>query len=243
MPTLVQDATNVVVKGPFNPGIFSPSWLYINGVIGSAEHENSKVSLITPDFAKFECVWLDVTITQDTLQMATARVDEFERLRDAVIATISLLPHVPVAVMGFNRSAHFDVGGVDEWHRVGDQLAPKGVWNDILKLPGMKSLTLWSVRPDTHSGRIQVTVEPSSILPVGIFVSHNDHYNLVSVESQPSTRDEFFSQGTVSVEPELGKREEAISLLQSDWTNSLDRAAVVMGQVYKIGTSASSEEE
>jgi hypothetical protein len=110
MPAPVRDTANVVVKGIFNPGIFSPSWLHANGVIGTAEYNNAQIELITPDVAKFVCVWLDVTVTRDALQLATTEVVEFERLRDAVVAVLELIPHVPLAVMGINRSAHFDVG-------------------------------------------------------------------------------------------------------------------------------------
>lgn len=220
--TLVQDAANVVVKGNFNPGIFSPSWLHANGVIGHGEHEDSKVEVITPDIAKFRCGWLDVTVTRDALQLATTVLD--------------LLPHVPLAVMGMNRSAHFEVGGVDAWHRVGDTLAPKSLWEDTLVLAGMKSITVWGVRPDRHSGRIQVTVEPSSVLTLGIYVAHNDHFDLFDVDSQPQSRDEFFSQERVPIEAKLQKRAAALSILRDEWFDSMKRALQVMNLVYRAGS-------
>jgi hypothetical protein len=220
-PALVQDTVNVVVKGSFNPGIFSPAWLRSNGVIGEGEHDNSVIELITQDIAKFRCVWLDVMVTRDTIQLGTDRVEEFERLRDAVVATLELLPHMPLAAMGINRIAHFDVGGVDGWHRVGDKLVPKQPWETALLLPGMKSVTLWGVRPDLHSGRIQVTVEPSSLLQLGIFVAHNDHFDLFDVESQPQERDEFFLQENTPLEARVDKGLSALSILRDEWLSPL----------------------
>lgn len=236
---LVGDTANVVLKGPFNPGIFSPSWLFANGVIGAAEYNESAVEFITADVARFKCGWLSTTVTQGALQLETKDVDEFERLRDAVVAILNLLPHVPLGVMGINRSAHFEVGGVDAWHKVGDTLAPKSVWEPVLTLPGMKSVTLWGVRPDSHAGRIQVTVEPSSMIQLGVFVAHNDHFELIDVAEQPTSRDdESFRRAGTRVEPDLDKRLMALAILERDWVISFDRARKVMDNIFSIASEA-----
>jgi hypothetical protein len=171
-------------------------------------------------------------VTRDTIQLGTDHVEEFERLRDAVVATLELLPHMPLAAMGINRNANFDVGGADAWHRVGDKLVPKQPWETALLLPGMKSVTLWGVRPDLHSGRIQVTVEPSSLLKLGIFVAHNDHFDLFDVESQPQERDEFFLQENATLEMRVDKQASALSILRNEWIDSIDRAYRIMHAVF-----------
>lgn len=231
VPALVLDTVNLVIKGSFNPALFSPAWLRANGIIGDAEHENAEVEVITQDVAQFKCVWLSVTVTREALQFGTDRVEEFERVRDATVATLELLPHVPLAVMGINRSAHFEVGGVEAWHRLGDTLAPKEMWEGALQLAGMKSVTLWGVRPDQHSGRVQVTVEPSSVVKFGIFVSQNDHFDLVDVEKQPETRDEFFEVQSAPLDATLEKRVPALSILRHELSESLKRASAVMMRV------------
>lgn len=229
---LVGDTVAVVAKGIFNPGIFSPSWLYANGVIGESDYDSAQIEGITPDVAKFVCGWLDVTVTRDALQLTTSDIVEFERLRDAMVAVLQLLPHVPLAAMGINRAAHFDVGGLDAWHTVGDRLAPKDIWSSTLVLAGMKSLTIWGVRPDNHGGRIHVTVEPSSTVRFGIYIGHNDHFDLVEVEDQPTRREDFTYQEQPGFDPSLDKRPLALLVLQEEWQESLNRAYKVMERVY-----------
>lgn len=180
MRTLIGDSVSVVVKGSFNPPLFSPAWLLSRGVIGTVEYDDSKVEIISPDVASFTCGWLMLAVTRD-IQLVTNEIDEFERLRDAMVAILRSMPHCPVGALGVNRDAHMEVGGEENWHRIGDLLAPKAVWEGALRLPGMKSLTLWGVRPDNEAGRQHVTIEPSNRLQYGIYASHNDHYDLQPV--------------------------------------------------------------
>ena len=231
---LLADSATVVTKGRFNPGIFSPSWLLSEGIVGEGEYENAKLELITPDFTKFSCGWLSCTVTKDTLELSTTAVEEFERLRDAVIAIMRTLPHCPVSAMGVNRNAHFGVEGFEAWHRVGDALTPKEIWKGILDLPGMKSVTVWGVRPDNYAGRIHITVEPSSLVRFGIFVAHNDHFDLNLVDEQPHERSEFLIQDLKPQEATLEKRGLMMSILEDDWNNSMTRADKSMRRVYSL---------
>jgi hypothetical protein len=231
---LLHDSATVVTKGRFNPGIFSPSWLFSEGIVGEGEYKNANLELITPDFAKFTCGWLGCTVTNDVLELSTTAVEEFERLRDAVIAITRTLPHCPVSAMGVNRNAHFAVDGFDAWHRVGDALTPKEIWKDILDLPGMKSVTVWGVRPDNYEGRIHITVEPSSMIKFGIFVAHNDHFDLNLVDEQPHERSDFLLRDLAPQEATVEKRGLMMSILEKEWNNSMARADKSMRRVSSL---------
>lgn len=227
----------VVLKGNLNPSIFSPAWLLSQGVVGNAEYEEAEIEVISRDITSFKCAWIDLFASVDTLQLST-RVDaEFERLRDAAIAILRSLPHTPIAVLGINRIVHFRVESTEAAHRIGDTLVPKEPWRDVLEFPGMRAVTVWGVRPGTQAGRVQVTVEPSNAIPNGVFVAHNDHYELTERESHPSGRDEGWLLGDQApVEATSDKLPLAVGLLADDWKNSMNRAEAVIQRVYEQAT-------
>lgn len=230
------DEVSIVLKGGFNPSILSPAWLLAQGVIGAAEEGESDVDVITRDIAAFSCAWIKLFATADTLQLSTAVEAEFERLRDACVAILKALPHTPIAVLGINRSVHFRVDSLEQLHRVGDTLAPKDVWGDVLDFPGMRSLTVWGARPGTQAGRISVTIEPSNAIPQAIFVAHNDHYELSERTDPPSGRDEAWSVGNQpATEATPGKLSVAVEILTDNWKDSMNRGDKVIRRVYEQG--------
>jgi hypothetical protein len=76
---------------------------------------------------------------------------------------------------------HFRMATEDAWHAVGHALAPKAQWQGILDSPGTIAVTLKGRRPGHPEAALLVTVEPSSQLPAGVFVSFNEHADVPSV--------------------------------------------------------------
>jgi hypothetical protein len=136
-----------------------------------------------------------------------------------------------------NRQVHFHSAGYDSWHAIGDHLSPKEIWDGVLELPGTRSLTVWAARDDQYSGRIQVQVEPSNAVMPGIFVAHNDHYDLSIASSQPKSRaeaSEMIAQGADS-QSTAGKVPFALQLLGKEWADSMRRAQAVIERVAELG--------
>lgn len=238
-PILARDFVSVVVKGTFNPAIFSPAWMHAQGLVGDAEYVAAEIEVIMTELSLFKMKWLRCQVTQQDFTVSTAEPDEFERVRDVAVSVLRILHHTPIRLMGVNRHCHFEVGSVGEWHAIGDALAPKAPWEDVLRLPGMKSITIWGVRPDKHSGRIQVKVEPSnSVLPFGIFLSYNDHYELVEVDGQPSNRDDLFQKARELPAESSSKLDTAIAILANDWTAIMDRSEVAIKSVWELRRSS-----
>lgn len=237
VPTSLDDVA-IVLKGNFNPSILSPSWLLAQGVIGAEEHEQADVEVITRDIASFTCAWLKLFSSGDTLQISTAVEAEFERLRDAAIAILTALPHTPVGALGINRNVHFRVDSLDDFHQIGDILAPKVVWDGVLELAGMRSLTMWGAREGAQAGRVQVTVEPSSAIPQAVFVGHNDHYELFERDHHPESRNEaWIMSDRDALDATPGKLSIAVSLLTDEWHGSMSRADSVIQRVHEQARS------
>jgi hypothetical protein len=136
--------------------------------------------------------------------------------------------------MGINRSAHFKVDTLERWHGIGDSLVPKAFWEDFLELPGTRTLTLWAVRPDKWAGRIQVTVEPSTQVELGIYLAHNDHYDLADVESQPSNR-EAVASPVGEVAPRADRIPIALDILRDDFQASIARSDELIRRIAEVG--------
>jgi hypothetical protein len=71
-----------------------------------------------------------------------------------------------------------------EWHALGHKLTPKKIWNNILKKPGMRSISVQGQRPDDYKGYILVRVEPSRKIHPGVFIHVNDHYEVHDSETE-----------------------------------------------------------
>ena len=93
-----------------------------------------------------------------------------------MLGTFNLLIHTPLRQLGLNLFTDFRVESIEAWHKIGDTLAPKNSWGDILQTPGMRNITMQGERPDSFNGHILVSVSPLSKEPPIIHIDINDHY-------------------------------------------------------------------
>jgi hypothetical protein len=239
LPPLVSDVASIVIRGLFTPQTITPAWMAAKGLINDNDVLKFESELLIPgEIHIFKTDWLRCEIQSASVQLSTSKEDEFERLRDIVVGVLRESPETPVAVMGINRMVHFQVPDASRHHAIGDALTPKEIWKDVLILPGMKSLTLWGVRPDLYAGRIEVRIEASNVVRPGVFLAYNDHFELTTVERQPESREEFTPVPTAA-EPELDKNPVAAKILLEEWGASLARSAEIIGRVGSLGNSRS----
>jgi hypothetical protein len=125
-------------------------------------------------------------------------------------------------MLGINRNVHFSVDGDKEaWHAVGDHLVHNEIWQGVLHLVGMRSVTYWSERTDEYAGRIHVQVEPSLVYPPGVFLAYNDHYDLTKRTKVPATRAELDVSQPDNSQPSLDKVGVAITVIEENWQESM----------------------
>ena len=232
---VAQEGLSVHVRGRFIPTLFSPSWFYIQSLVGLTELENSTIDAITSEFASFKMGWLRVQVTPDFLQLSTEASEEFERLRDAALGTLSALDDLEVSQLGLNRDFHISVDSKEELHRIGDTLTPKGIWAGVLGIAGMKDVTLWGVRPDQYAGRVHITVQPSNVVEQSVFVLVNDHYTLREVSVQLTSRSEIWNEEAEDGVASSGKLALALRIIENDWHDSLARADRLQQHVLSMG--------
>lgn len=230
------DGVSIVVKGLFNAAIFSPAWMLAQGLIGTSEYAEAEVELITREFASFTVGWLTCQVTPDALQLATVVPEEFERVRDAVVGILNTLPHTPVAALGINRQVHFPTRDLDHYNAIGDKLVPKDFWEPMVAFAATRNVMVWGQRPDDYSGRVQIKVEPSNRFLRHVFVSHNDHFNLLPFDQHPATREEAFERDLEPIrgEPSAHKISMAKEILTSEWKSCMSRSIEVANTIARI---------
>jgi len=177
------EGIDIVLVGDFNPSIFQPAWFTSQELIRKEEANAARIDIIHPEIVQFSLEWLQVQITRNKFSASTSQSPYYPVLKDLVYSTFSLLKHTPISKMGINKNMHFLMSSEDEWHALGHKLAPKHIWDDILRKPGMRSLSIQGERPDEYKGYVLVRVEPSRKIHPGVFIHVNDHYEVQDPKS------------------------------------------------------------
>lgn len=194
----------LILRGDFNPIIFSPAWFAAEGLIRKEEAEKAETQIIHQDVVNFNLDWLRIQVTRDTFVAETTQDAYEEVLRDLVVGTFRLLRHTPVKMMGINLQRHYRIEDETQWHNMGHLLTPKEQWDGILDNPGMRSVKMeQGKRSDGYKGKIMIEVQPSSKVIPGIFFLVNDHYTVENIQDSIGC-------------------DEMINILDTNWQASID---------------------
>ena len=130
----------IVLDGSFNPGIIHPYWFLANGMLAEAEAEEaSQKGTTTSEASEFTVADYAFRCRRTRLRVAsTIESAEVDKVRDVVVDTLRVLPHMPVRVAFLNRSAHIPLDR-EPWRALADRL--------YLRAAGMK---IFPPRPWLH---------------------------------------------------------------------------------------------
>jgi hypothetical protein len=169
---------SIVVVGSFAPATFHPAWLEQHNLIRKEEANRTKVEFVHSEVALLELGWAKLQVQQERLLIISTDPSQLLPMRDLIAGLLTLLEHTPVKQLGFNREAHIRMPSEAEWHRVGDQLVPKTIWQRCLDgRVGMRSLTVEGQRPGSEAKYVRVRIEPSmQVTPHGVFIHFNEHH-------------------------------------------------------------------
>ena len=236
LPPLAADASTIVITGAFKPVDITPTWMQENGLIGDADQKKAQFELLIPGEAiTFTAGWFRCQINPQSFQLETSEESEFERLRDLAVNTLRTMLERPVSQMGINRIVHISIADQDIWHTIGDHLVNNKMWDKVLHLAGMRTVSFWGVRTDGYGGKINVQIEPSMRFPPGLFIAYNDHYDLTANKSWPTTRDEFATMPPEDTEETVEKIPVAIQILNDNWAASTRLFYDVLETVWRQG--------
>jgi hypothetical protein len=147
--------------------------------------------------------------------MICSRDDSLLLLRDLAIGTFQLLSQSEVRAVGVNRHFHFQMPSEAAWHAVGHRLAPKEPWTGLLESPGMVTVHMKGIRSDGRKGAVNVVVQPSMTVKLGVYVQVNDHYDLMK-EKKP------------------GCGSDVVNIVKTVWQESLDRSEKIAKTIVSV---------
>ena len=205
MATVEEFSSAVVALGDFNPPIFSPDWLEHNGLIGEEDAAAARQDdglVVAKQLTRFQTDWFILEVIEQRFSL-TGRgpLAASPALKDLAAGILLLVPHTPITAMGLNFFAHYKFLIEADYHKVGDILAPKAVWNKVVAPEGDKDIGLLNLtmqispykrgeRPTTKDVR-QVGVQRSPKVTNGILLSYNDHHETAFESNKDKSSAEF----------------------------------------------------
>jgi len=170
-------SASVTLNGSFNPRIFQPQWFANQNLLSQAEAEKADIQIIHQQICQFQTEQFHLQVTPEQFTVAAKPNTTSELLRDLVLGVFFILEHTPVSAMGINRMMHFSIGSAEEWHRIGDSLAPKTFWSPVLSgRPGMESLEISAIPDGETKFRLNLKVQPSRVITHGVYFEVNNHH-------------------------------------------------------------------
>lgn len=178
-PSLVAASASVVIRGEFDPIRLAPTTLRKQGFLTESEEDSVDIEVVFRDVVKFATDSMLVFATRDKILMRAEGQENEEPLKDIWIGIIRSLSDIVVSKVGLNHDRRYSFAAEQDWHALGNRLAPKAVWGDTLESPGLLALVLKSQRPDALDGYIHTKVEPfqNDDVPFGVLVDVNDHFD------------------------------------------------------------------
>lgn len=171
------EGATVVLLGDFNPKIFQPAWLVAQGLIRKEEGDAADIRVIHHDLTDFTAGWVGVQVLPERFSASCTDAAHLKPLCDLVEGIFTLLEHTPVKAMGIDRQMHYRMASEEKYRTFGDMLAPKPVWQPVIREPGLLSLTMQGSRANKPSKFFRFKVETSvRIRPHGVYFDSNEHY-------------------------------------------------------------------
>lgn len=178
---LESEEASIVFVGSFNPAIFHPEWLLRCELIPEDDLKGANVEIIHNDLSKFALEWLGIDVLRSKFIARTNDPSKFSPLKDLMISAFKILEHTPINQLGMNVIRNYIIENEEYWHKIGDTLAPKNVWElSLPKRVGLKKINIVSGRNDDLIGEINVSLEPfvTKEISFGVRFNINNHVEL-----------------------------------------------------------------
>ena len=221
--------SSIVAVGDFNPAIFSPDWLERNKLIGEGdaaaarEGSQGRPLLVSHQVSTFESEWFALQVLENQFSL-TSKGALSPAFKDLAAGIFQLVSHTPLNAVGLNFTGHFKLASQEEYHKVGDVLAPKDIWNSLYpdESAGMEQITILFKRgtrdkPVDTKDEKRITVQPSRSLKFGVIVSLNDHHDV-----------------TTASEDNLTPAERVALIIDSQWELALKDAVGLFDKVLSM---------
>ena len=170
---------SIVALGKFNPQIFSPTWLALEGLISKQEALDSNTKLSARGISIFTTGWFNMEVTDERFKVSTNQNSYFAMLRDLTQGIFTILGHTPVRALGLNFNCHLRCYDKNDLDKLLQGLAPLSAWSSFLQSP---TLERFAIRQTFENCLLRVAIEKSTTVENGVFIDVNNHYELIGDE-------------------------------------------------------------
>jgi hypothetical protein len=217
--------STIVAIGAFNPAIFSPDWLAHNNLIGKVDAESSteRDSLVVArQVAVIETDWFVLQVLEDRLTLASKGAVT-PMIKDLAVGIMSIIPQTPILALGMNFSGHYKFSTLDEYHKIGDVLAPKNIFSTIFpdRSIGLSNLTIkiQNCKRDEIpkvGDEVNIIVQQSTKIRggSGIVFTYNVHKDITHKDDESTTSAEY-----------------AARLVDTEWDASRERSVEIFNDL------------
>lgn len=188
-------SSSIIAVGDFNPAIFSPDWLEINNLVGKDDADIARGEgigrpmLVSHQVSTFETEWFALQVLENQFSLSSKGVLS-PALQDLAVSIFQLVPHTPITSVGLNFMGHFKIASESEYHRIGDILAPKKIWDTLYQdsSTGLADLTI-RIQQGRRGVSLEektvknISLQPSKKIKCGVFMSYNDHHEMSAAEN------------------------------------------------------------
>lgn len=190
---------SIVIIGSFNPEMFHPQWFNRQGIISQEDMEfaidqNSQSPLVVaPQLTIFRTPQMTVQIDTKRFEVKADK-EPLISLIDFVTKTFENLSSYSIKAFGFNFIANYKAESKEEYHKIGDLLAPKGYWEELLneeitgndRISGLDFIRMKKQKKDSNN-YILFTLQSSPFFLNAFMLSCNDH-NVLDENNQSADR-------------------------------------------------------
>ncbi|MDV7338143.1 hypothetical protein RYZ26_00950 [Terasakiella sp. A23] len=197
---LESNQTSIVLVGKFNPLIFQPRWLESVDLIGAEEAlrleiEEGALEIIHQDVAILNLNWGKLHIDRGRF-MAICDMEPHEAIFDFTRSCFDILDSTPIYQMGINRTVTYRYPDENAWHHLGDTLAPKEPWGELMyregeRVGGLRTIVMEQATGDENGrksrldggyGYTQIKIEAEKAGAFAVSVQVNNHFEVEKQE-------------------------------------------------------------
>jgi hypothetical protein len=183
---LDSETRSIVLLGSFTPEIFHPGWFASRGLLRDDEAEKSVIELMAPELAMFRLPWGELRALANRVDFTIVEPTAYEAGRD-LIASLARIVSFPVRSVGLNYHNHWKMPSENLLDRLATAAAEVMATTELTP-PHLQTLDIRAEREDAdYPGSVGMTLQPSSIVTGGIYISVNDHYDIDDNDSESRT--------------------------------------------------------
>lgn len=221
-------SASIVAVGAFNPAIFSPDWLERNNLIGPEDAKSARESeglLYSRQVSVVDTDWFVLQVLEEQLTLSSKGALS-PTLKDLAVSIFSLVAQTPINAIGLNFLGDYKISTVQDFHKIGDVLAPKKIWHEIFppadQNVGMVNLSV-SVQKGKRGDIIVVddkkviSAQISSKFNNGIHLLMNNHYDISKIDQKERTSAEYVAK-----------------IIDDEWQASWDEALEVFDKLITL---------